>query len=132
VERDEKNIVSHVSALARRRQDDDVFTRHVSDAGPERGWDVFGPHGSETLQLHPVRAHDGWVGPCKNSCHSHTGSGWSGVKSNMTPDQAANVIQNAWRLFDDTRKDRALDEYRAELWDTYYRECCTPGAWEFY
>jgi hypothetical protein len=50
----------------------------------------------------------------------------------MTPDHAANVIQNAWRLFDDARKDRALDEYNAEMWDTYYRECCTPGAWEFY
>jgi hypothetical protein len=56
VERDEKNIVSHVSALARRRQDDDVFTRHVSDAGPKRASDVHRPHGSETLQLHTVRA----------------------------------------------------------------------------
>jgi hypothetical protein len=54
VERDEKNIVSHVSALARCRQDDDVFTRHVSDAGPNRSWDVYGPRGSESLQLHPM------------------------------------------------------------------------------
>jgi hypothetical protein len=56
VERDEKNIVSHVSALARCRQDHDVFTRHVSDAVTKRGWDVYGPRGSETLQLHPMRA----------------------------------------------------------------------------
>jgi len=57
VERDEKNIVSHVSALARGRQDDDVWTRHVSDAVTKRGWDVHGPRGSETLQLHPMWAH---------------------------------------------------------------------------
>ena len=52
----DENIVSHVSALARRRQDDDVFTRHVSDAGPNRASDVPRPRGSETLQLHPMRA----------------------------------------------------------------------------
>ena len=54
MERDEKNIVSNVSALARDRQDDDVFARHVSDADPNRSWDVFGPRGSETLQLHTM------------------------------------------------------------------------------
>jgi len=62
VERDEKNIVSNVSALARCRQDHDVFTRHVSDAVTKRGWDVYGPRGSETLQLHPMRAHECGVG----------------------------------------------------------------------
>ena len=67
MERYEKNIVSHVSAFARRHQDDDVFTRHVSDAVPKRGWDVYGPRGSETLQLHPMRAHDGGMnGVCIN------------------------------------------------------------------
>jgi hypothetical protein len=48
----------------------------------------------------------------------------------MTPDQAAFVIQNAWRNFDDDRKFRMMDEYNNELMDTYYRECCTPGEWE--
>ena len=48
----------------------------------------------------------------------------------MTPDQAAMVIQNAWRRFDDDRKDRFLEEYNNELWDTYYRECYTPGDWD--
>ena len=49
----------------------------------------------------------------------------------MTPDQAAMVIQNAWRRFDDDRKDRCLEDYNNELWDTYYRECCSPGDWSF-
>jgi hypothetical protein len=48
--------VSNVSALARHRQDDDVFTRHVSDAGPNRAWDVPRPCVSESLQLHPMWA----------------------------------------------------------------------------
>jgi hypothetical protein len=61
VERDEKNM-SHVSALARHRQDDDVFTRHVSDAGHDGAWDVPRPCVSETLQLHPMRAHECGVG----------------------------------------------------------------------
>ena len=43
-----------MSALTRRHQDDDVFTSHVSDAVPKRGWDVYGPRGSETLQLHTM------------------------------------------------------------------------------
>jgi hypothetical protein len=47
----------------------------------------------------------------------------------MTPDQAALVIQNAWRNFEDDRKIRIVDEYNKELMDTYYRECCTPGEW---
>ena len=59
VARDEKNIVSHVSALARHRQDDDVFTRHVSDAGHDGAWDVHRPHGPESLQFHPMWSHDG-------------------------------------------------------------------------
>jgi len=51
-----KIIVSHVSALARCRQDDDVFTSHVSDAGPDGAADVPRPYGPEALQLHPMRA----------------------------------------------------------------------------
>jgi len=43
-----------VSALARGRQDDDVFTRHVSVSGLNRAWDVHRPHGPESLQLHPL------------------------------------------------------------------------------
>jgi hypothetical protein len=48
----------------------------------------------------------------------------------MTPEQAAMIIQNAWRIFDDDRKAKFCAEYQAELMDTYYRECCTPGSWD--
>jgi hypothetical protein len=48
----------------------------------------------------------------------------------MNRDQAALVIQNAWRIFDDDRKSRMMDEYNNGLWSTYYDECCTPGEWE--
>jgi hypothetical protein len=47
-------IVSHVSALAYRRQDDYVFTHHVSEAGLNKSWDVHGPHSPKAL--HPMRA----------------------------------------------------------------------------
>ena len=47
----------------------------------------------------------------------------------MTPEQAALVIQNAWRNFDDDRKSRMMDEYNKGLWSTYYHECYTPGDW---
>jgi hypothetical protein len=33
-------LVPHVSIRTRHRQDDDVFTSHVSDAGDDRAWDV--------------------------------------------------------------------------------------------
>ena len=52
-------IVPHVPAHARGRQDDDVFTRHVSDAGNDGTWYVPRPHGPESLQLHPMWSH--WV-----------------------------------------------------------------------
>ena len=42
-------IVPHVSARAYSREDDDVFTRHVSDAGTNRARDVHRPHGPEAL-----------------------------------------------------------------------------------
>ena len=45
--------VSHVSALAYRRQDDYVFTHHVSEAGFNKSWDVHGPHSPKAL--HPMR-----------------------------------------------------------------------------
>jgi hypothetical protein len=62
-----KIIVSHVSALARCRQDDDVFTSHVSDAGPDGAADVPRPYGPEALQLHTMWAHDGGMnGVCIN------------------------------------------------------------------
>ena len=41
----------------------------------------------------------------------------------MTLERAAIVIQNAWRRFDDDRKDRFIDEYNKEMMDTYYHEC---------
>jgi hypothetical protein len=44
----------------------------------------------------------------------------------MTPGQAAMIIQNAWRVFDDDRKAKFCAEYQAELMDTYYSECYTP------
>ena len=47
----------------------------------------------------------------------------------MNRDQAAIVIQNAWRTYDDDRKIRIVDEYNKDLMDTYYRQCCTPGEW---
>ena len=37
----DENIMSHVSARACRRQDDDVFTRHVSESGHDGAWDVY-------------------------------------------------------------------------------------------
>jgi hypothetical protein len=52
-------IMSHVPAHARGRQDDDVFARHVSDAGHDRAWYVPRPHGPESLQLHPMLSE--WV-----------------------------------------------------------------------
>ena len=48
----------------------------------------------------------------------------------MTPERAAKVIQNAWRIFDHDRKADYYAEYQAELMDTYYRECYTPGDWD--
>jgi hypothetical protein len=48
----------------------------------------------------------------------------------MTVDQAAVVIQNAWRVFDHDRKAAFNEEYQSELMDTYYRECCSPGDWD--
>jgi hypothetical protein len=53
------------------------------------------------------------------------------IKTNMNRDQAAIVIQNAWRMFDDERKSRMMDEYNKGLTDTYYRECCTLMQWEY-
>ena len=44
----------------------------------------------------------------------------------MTPEQAAMIIQWAWRSFDDDRKAKFCAEYQAELMDTYYRECYEP------
>jgi len=58
----DKIVVSYVPALTHICHDDDVFACHVSDARPDRAWDVFGPHGPETLQLHPMRAHECGVG----------------------------------------------------------------------
>jgi hypothetical protein len=52
----------------------------------------------------------------------------------MTVEQAALVIQNAWRRFDDDRKDRFMESYNNELRDTYYRECFEPidqGDYEY-
>lgn len=40
----------------------------------------------------------------------------------MTPEEAVAVIQNAWRRFDDERKDRLLAEYESEMWEAYERE----------
>ena len=52
-------IVPHVPPHTRGRQDDDVFACHVSDAGHDRAWYVPRPHGTESLQLHPMWSH--WV-----------------------------------------------------------------------
>ena len=49
----------------------------------------------------------------------------------MTPERAAKVIQNAWRSFDHDRKADFYQAYQDELNDTYYRECCSPGDWNF-
>ena len=43
----------------------------------------------------------------------------------MTPDEAAAVIQGAWR----ERKVLFLREYEEELNATYYSMCYTPGMW---
>lgn len=40
----------------------------------------------------------------------------------MTPDHAAFVIQNAWRRFDDDRKEQLLAEYESEMWEAYERK----------
>jgi predicted solute-binding protein len=47
-------IVSYVSALAYRRQDDYVFTHNVSEAGLNKARDVHGTHSPKAL--HPMRA----------------------------------------------------------------------------
>ena len=47
----------------------------------------------------------------------------------MTPEQAAKIIQRAWFQHleaEERARDAFLEEYNKELWDTYYRECCTP------
>jgi hypothetical protein len=48
-------IVSHVSALAYRRQDEYVFTHHVSEAGLYKSRDVHGPHSPKAF--HSMRAY---------------------------------------------------------------------------
>jgi hypothetical protein len=48
----------------------------------------------------------------------------------MTPDQAATMIQNAWRVFDNDRKVQFLQSYEDELNATYYASCYTPGMWD--
>jgi hypothetical protein len=50
----DESIVSHVSALSHRRRRDDVFTCHVSDAGPNRAGDVHRPYGPESLSVYSV------------------------------------------------------------------------------
>ena len=52
------------------------------------------------------------------------------IKTTMNRDQAAIVIQNAWRMYDDDRKNRMMDEYNKGLTDTYSRECRTLMQWE--
>lgn len=47
----------------------------------------------------------------------------------MTPEQAAKIIQRAWFQHleaEERARDAFLEEYNKEMWDTYYRECCTP------
>jgi hypothetical protein len=41
----------------------------------------------------------------------------------MTPEQAAIVIQRAWRFFEEERGLRYCQEYQKELMDTYYHQC---------
>lgn len=38
----------------------------------------------------------------------------------MSPDQAATIIQSAWRNFDHDRKAEFMARYEDELNDTYY------------
>ena len=44
----------------------------------------------------------------------------------MTPDQAAMVIQDAWRAFVDDRRAQAYEAYMAELNANYYAGCYEP------
>lgn len=40
----------------------------------------------------------------------------------MSPNQAAIVIQSAWKLYREMRQDECMAEYNNELWDMYYRQ----------
>jgi hypothetical protein len=44
----------------------------------------------------------------------------------MTPEQAAMIIQSAWRVFDHDRKADFYTEYEAELNANYYADCYEP------
>jgi hypothetical protein len=48
----------------------------------------------------------------------------------MTPNEAATMIQNAWRVFDNDRKVQFYQDYEDELNATYYASCYTPGMWD--
>ena len=43
----------------------------------------------------------------------------------MNPEQAAMIIQGAWRAFVDDRRHQAYDEHMADLNATYYAQCYT-------
>ena len=48
----------------------------------------------------------------------------------MTPNEAATMIQNAWRVFNSERKNQFYESYEDELNATYYASCYTPGMWD--